>query len=186
MGWPELWTSLGRISHVKMCFWLMGCVDEQKRRTDEVLRVLRKGYAAQEVRAAIGRYVSIYEAAVLLAELCEQKNRIDEARIFMACAKALKGEMRVMRIHKITARAPCGSGHNKQPARKYTNSVQALSQLLAHYGQKNWQDGSWEDAVPRVATGVAARAHRLKAIGNGQVPSCAAEAFRQLIKRANK
>ena len=42
-----------------------------------------------------------------------------------------------------------------------------------------WGDG-WEDGVPRVATGVQAMVHRLKAIGNGQVPQCAAEAWRLL------
>jgi hypothetical protein len=34
-----------------------------------------------------------------------------------------------------------------------------------------------------VAHGVAARVDRLKAIGNGQVPQCAAEAWRQLLAR---
>ena len=38
----------------------------------------------------------------------------------------------------------------------------------------------WEDGIPRVATGVPARVERLKAIGNGQVPACAAEAWRVL------
>jgi len=42
-----------------------------------------------------------------------------------------------------------------------------------------WADG-WEDGTARVANGIAARAHRLKAIGNGQVPQCAAEAWRIL------
>ncbi len=37
--------------------------------------------------------------------------------------------------------------------------------------------------VPRVATGIPARVDRLKALGNGQVPQCAAEAWRQLHKR---
>lgn len=37
--------------------------------------------------------------------------------------------------------------------------------------------------VPRVETGIAARVDRLKCIGNGQVPACAAEAWRQLHKR---
>ena len=43
-------------------------------------------------------------------------------------------------------------------------------------------EGWWktEPNVGRVAHGVAARAHRLKAIGNGQVPQCAAEAWRIL------
>ena len=37
--------------------------------------------------------------------------------------------------------------------------------------------------VSRVAVGVVARVDRLKAIGNGQVPQCAAEAFKRLTRR---
>jgi len=77
------------------------------------------------------------------------------------------------------------------------------SEALADADSARWQQpadqadprpGSWEsrDAVGwpgwwkfepdvgRVADGVAARVDRLKAIGNGQVPQCAAEAWRKL------
>jgi hypothetical protein len=43
-------------------------------------------------------------------------------------------------------------------------------------GAAPWAEG-WEDGVPRVASGVTARVHRLRAIGNGQVPLCAATAW---------
>jgi len=48
----------------------------------------------------------------------------------------------------------------------------------AFYGESSW----WqvEPNVGRVADGVAARVDRLKAIGNGQVPLCAATAWRIL------
>ena len=54
-----------------------------------------------------------------------------------------------------------------------------------HHGQGSPTDGSrewWstEPAVGRVANGVAHRVDRLKAIGNGQVPLCAATAWRIL------
>jgi hypothetical protein len=48
------------------------------------------------------------------------------------------------------------------------------------FGPGDWSDPSrWqsEPDVGRVAHGVAARVDRLKAIGNGQVPQCAAMAF---------
>jgi len=57
--------------------------------------------------------------------------------------------------------------------RNYTRK-QEISQL----GDSSWW--SSEPNVGRVAHGVAARVDRLKAIGNGQVPLCAAEAFRLL------
>jgi hypothetical protein len=48
----------------------------------------------------------------------------------------------------------------------------------AEYGESNWWD--IEPSIQRVADGVAARVDRLKAIGNGQVPLCAATAWRLL------
>jgi DNA (cytosine-5)-methyltransferase 1 len=45
-------------------------------------------------------------------------------------------------------------------------------------GRRQWWET--EPNVGRVADGVAARVDRLKAIGNGQVPLCAAEAWRLL------
>ena len=53
-----------------------------------------------------------------------------------------------------------------------------IKQELRNIGDKSW----WavEPNVGRVANGVAARVDRLKAIGNGQVPLCAATAWRIL------
>ena len=47
-------------------------------------------------------------------------------------------------------------------------------------GQPNWPSWKTEPDVGRVADGVAFRVDRIKALGNGQVPQCAAEAFRLL------
>jgi DNA (cytosine-5)-methyltransferase 1 len=56
------------------------------------------------------------------------------------------------------------------------------------HGPASWPGGSgwWltEPDVGRVADGVAARVDRLKAIGNGQVPQCAAQAWRILTHNA--
>ena len=177
MGWPDEWTCLNPISHVKICFWLMGFCDGEENRTTEVLRVLRRGYAAQEVREAIGRFVGVSEAAILLAKLCEHAHRFDEAWLFMACAKALEEEMRGVRLCESITSASYRPKQDLQQTREYPDTMQALSRLLAHYGETAWKDGSWEDAVPRVANGVAARMDRLKAIGNGQVPRVAATAW---------
>jgi hypothetical protein len=182
MGWVDDWTSLDPISHVKMCFWLMGMCDGAETGRTEVLRMLRKGNAAKEIQRAIGRPVGFSEAAILLAELCEHSNRPDEARVFMACAEALEEDVRGVRLHEGTTGAPHRPRQDQQRAGEHPNFMQALSRLLAHHGQAAWKAGSWEDAIPRVATGVAHRVDRLKAIGNGQVPLCAAEAWRLLME----
>jgi hypothetical protein len=177
MGWPNNWSLLQPISHVKMCFWLMGFCDGKETRTREVLRVLRVGYATQEIQQEIGRPVGIYETAILLAQLCEYANRFNEAWVFMACAETFKEEMRGVQPCDGITSAPYQSEQGQQRAKEHPNIMQALSRLLAYYSQTAWQDGSWENAVPRVDHGVAARVDRLKAIGNGQVPLCAATAW---------
>ena len=97
MGWPKGWTCLNPISHVEYLQWLMGGIENEETRTSETMRVLRIGYVAEEISREIGRPISVSEAAVLLSQLCEHANRLDEARIFMACAETLKEEMRSMR-----------------------------------------------------------------------------------------
>jgi len=185
MGWPNEMTSLNPISSVKMCFWLMGFCDDEKTGRTQVLRVLREGNAAKEIRAAIGRPVCISEAAFLLHELCEYANRPYEARIFMACAETLEGEMRSVRIHEGITGAPHRPGQGAQRPEKHTDSMQALSRLLAHHGQEAWENGSWEDGIPRVADGMANRSDRIIALGNGQIPRVVATAWRLLSQRFN-
>ena len=160
----------------------MGFEYGQEERTREALRVLRIGHAAEEISGALGRSVGIHEAALLLAELCEYSDRPDQARVFMACAETLETEVRGVRIHEGTSGSSHQPGHSRQQAGEYPNAMQALSRLLAHYGQEAWKNGSWENATPRVMNGVADRVDRLRALGNGQVPRCVAEAWRILTK----
>ena len=64
------------------------------------------------------------------------------------------------------------------------NDTRHTEQGQSRLRQIGWSvEGNWcfEPNVGRVAHGVAARVDRLKAIGNGQVPLCAAEAWRLLI-----
>ena len=56
-------------------------------------------------------------------------------------------------------------------------------QKRAFYGKSSWWET--EPNVGRVADGVAARVDRLKAIGNGQVPVCAATAWKILLGEMN-
>jgi len=183
MGWPKDWTCLNPISHVWYLPWLMGGTNDKETRAREAMRILRIGHVAEEVSGSIGRLVSIPEAAILLSELCEHANRPNEARIFMACEEALEEEMRGVRIQQGIASTSSGSKHQEQREGEHSDALQALSRLLAYYGQEAWKDGSWENGIPRVATRVASRVDRLKAIGNGQVPLVAATAFKLLLRR---
>lgn len=59
--------------------------------------------------------------------------------------------------------------------------AQRVHQEHTNIDSPGWWDSELE--LGRVAHGLAHRTHRLKAIGNGQVPACAAEAWRRLMGR---
>ena len=89
-----------------------------------------------------------------------------------------------------------GKFENKKTSNQFDNGSQAFSNSSGKNVEGQWQvtfgdksqfrdigDASWwltEPNVGRVAHGVEARVDRLKAIGNGQVPLCAANAWRIL------
>jgi DNA (cytosine-5)-methyltransferase 1 len=61
---------------------------------------------------------------------------------------------------------------------KRNKCSERINKEYAEFGSASWWQA--EPNVGRVADGVAARVDRLKAIGNGQVPLCAATAWRIL------
>jgi hypothetical protein len=91
----------------------------------------------------------------------------------------------LQQMPRITARQPEVEGSHKG-----SDLPLLLDSLHLQAGQgEDVQQGVREQAgldeaqiVPRVAPGVAARVDRLKAIGNGQVPKCAAQAWRMLTR----
>ena len=181
MGWPSKWTCLDPISHVEYARWIVGFTDDdEKTRSKEVLRMLRRGVISQEVSRAIGRSIGLSETAILLAFVCKHEGRLDQSRVFMACAETLEGQMRVLRQHQDVSGAPHRSESPEQRLGEHSDVVQDLSRLLAQYGSAAWRDGSWENATPRVIDMCPFRLDRLTAIGNGQVPSVAALAWRIL------
>ena len=72
-------------------------------------------------------------------------------------------------------------GSNKCGSHEQSRSKGIQSEFARSYGSVSWW-WSIEPNVGRVADGMASRVDRLKAIGNGQVPLCAATAFRILSK----
>jgi len=76
--------------------------------------------------------------------------------------------------------------HTENSGDVWRNWIMGFAQEKHNYrgSQSNGRREWWkaEPNVGRVADGVAARVDRLKAIGNGQVPLCAATAFRLLSK----
>jgi hypothetical protein len=180
MGWPADWTCIDNISHTKMIFWIMGFYDDKERCTNQILQMLRQGNVSKEIQQQIGRPVCILETSVLLTQLCEYSNRPNEAWVFFSCQKILEDEMRGLWSQQETSSSSHRSEYQEQFGKQHSDTMQALSRLLAYDGKEAWKNNSWEDAIPRVGKNIIARVDRLKVIGNGQVPLCAATAWRIL------
>lgn len=73
--------------------------------------------------------------------------------------------------------APAVGGGRRQLEPRLGGTAHGLARWLDR--SDPWADG-WEDGTPRLARGVPRRTHRLRAIGNGQVPQAAAAAWRIL------
>ena len=178
------------ISHCKITAQLMECCNETKARRIEVLRILRNGDVTKEIQQSSGRLLSVYETALLLAKLCEYKNESDKARVFMESAETLKTELRGMWLRKEVAGTSHRSRQDKQRSDQHSDTVQTLPRLLAHAGEEDAECCRRKDAastwwqvepnIGRVANGVPHRVHRLKGLGNAQVPLQAAVAYRLL------
>jgi hypothetical protein len=186
MGWPTDWTCLDPMSRASFLAWGMGFNDgKDPRRIKAMLRLWCR-HVASEIRQAIGRPLSLQEAKVLLAVLREHQDGSHQARVLMEGEKASQVGVRGVRARSEASGAPHRSKHHEQQCREHPNVVQALSRLLAHHGKEAWKNGSWENAVARVSTGVTSRADRLRCIGNGQVPGVVRLAWRTLTTTTTK
>ena len=87
-------------------------------------------------------------------------------------------------IHnKSSSQGQLCNANSKNVERQRQESIRIESKL-GNFGSSGWWET--EPNVGRVANGVAASMDRLKAIGNGQVPLCAATAFELLRKRLDE
>jgi hypothetical protein len=187
MGWPLDWTSLNPIDVVQCRQWLMGFKGDNNAQaeanTREVLRVLREEAGEEAVQRCTRGLENIREAQALRPQVRQQPSEVDQAWLQLEGTQVPQDELRGVRMGQEAASASPGSEHREQCAREHSDLVQAMSRLLAHYGEEAWKDGSWENATPRTVIGTLAhRVDRLKAIGNGIVPQVAATAWRLLTE----
>lgn len=87
-------------------------------------------------------------------------------------------------VHNQSGRSGQASAYSDSSHGKGNQCTQRGESKPAYDGEHGW----WgtEPAVGRVANGVASRSHRLKALGNGQVPLQCAVAFTYLWELANE
>ena len=182
MGWPRGWSSLEPMDGDEMLAWVEGFTNGTETGIGEELPELREETTPETLRATAGGFRGVSEAQVLQHSLREHEEDSHQARLQLACQETPQGMLRGVRGDPASASAPHRPGHDEQPAREHPDVVQVVPRLFPQYGPQAWANGSWENGVPRVATGIAHRVDRLKAIGNGQVPAVVATVWNLLTE----
>lgn len=177
MGWPKDWTCLNPISMIDFQKWLRGFKDENEKNGTQEMSMVRQGYDTEAISRQAGRLHGLDEAEILLPVVCEQQENTNETRLQLESKKASKRPLRGLPYDEKTSCSPSERGYDEQRTREHPDALHPLPQIPARYGREAWLDGSWELGIARIAVGIKERVNRLKAIGNGQVPQCAATAW---------
>jgi len=182
MGYPLSATCLNPMSMVEYKKWLVGFTDEKKKGTLETVHDMRESDDPEKIQGSSGGYDGMEEAEILQSFVCEHKEKYIEIGLALAGEEVSESELRSMWDRSEIA----GSSHRREleehRSGESTDPLHLVSQIYPSYGGQAWMEGTWEATIPRVATGVAHRCDRLKAIGNGQVPAVVREAWNKLTE----
>ena len=181
MGWPKNWTSISHIDLTEHQKWLMSWHGTKTNRKQE-LSELREHNDPKEVRQEAGGLRCVSTEEILLSFLCEYEEGCDQGSVVLQGQEVSKEKLRVLWDWGEVTGSPYRRELQKRCGGKLSDFVRLVSQVSPSYGRPAWQNGTWEFATARVATGIKHRVGRLKAIGNGQVPQVAAMAWNILSK----
>lgn len=160
MGWPKNWTKIGG-NH------------ETEKGTDgkNMSEMWEKNDSTEMVKRETGQH--ILEPEILQHFMC-WLSRHGVAKLGEENGSEISyGDSMQSMWGKIQfTETPQGQKSCEQSHRKYRSIVSILSCERSQNGRDlgPWSE-RWEDGIPRIASGVAARTDRLKCIGNGQVPA---------------
>lgn len=165
----------------------------EKGRPTEVLRELRHRTAANLEGWAAGGPWHISPAEVLLAFLCKLPSRNSSGDIPLASEETSETGVRSVRANESTPRSSLRRKPREQRPEQSSDSLHALSQLLARLAESAWiayrrSDASpslgWESGIARVANGIPSRLERLRGLGNAIVPQLAEFVGRRIMEVA--
>ena len=148
-------------------------VNTEKAGPRKILSVLQKEIKEKDLQWATGGYGSVQTQEVLqsilhgkiICQRCALKIGIIEA-----CGTIPWELLRSVWGYETTTLASHRRESFKRLTREYSDLMRQLSCYPPPPCPSCWIDGSWEDDIPRVATGVKNRVDRLKCLGNAVVP----------------
>ncbi len=160
----------------------------------EILCFLRNKISEEIHQWKIGGLSSISAKEVLLSFLLKlEEISYSSYDTAYPSKKICEGLLRGMWIESEFTSPSFRSKYRKQFGRQFTDSLSALSQILAldaetawiNYCNKNashiaWDD-KWEEGISRTTDGVPFLVDRLRGLGNAVVPCQAKEAFKILM-----
>ncbi len=165
-------------------------VNEEETRPDQTLHPVWCADDSQTLQRTPRGHAGIPPQKVLQPVMREHSKGFDKARVFVEGPEAPKGQVRGVRVRKEASGSSHRSGQHEQRPAEYPDTLQALPRFLAHDTKKKREGSSRKDAmfgwwelepdVGRVAARIPNRAHRIKALGNAQVPLQAALAWMML------
>jgi hypothetical protein len=157
--------------------------EKNKVRPVEILRSLWCSVRTEENRNSTRRSKCISSEEVLFAYVCKLKERAtDKAWVQLQGKTTSQEKVSSMRPHEKSSCSSYRSEYKKQQEKQHTDTLQTLSQLLAHHAEKAWIAYrrknansllTWECGISRVAHGIPNRVDRLRSLGNAIVPQVA-------------
>jgi len=179
LGYDCRWTVMGAAdvgaNHQRDRIWIVGKMGNTN----------NDGYIASEIRQSTGERSNASSSRQSQASKLEGSSE-QYAQVGKSQCKGLEGQRDNSGQSEVSQSGNTGSlAHTENGWDVWRHWFMGTAEQ-EHNHRGSQVDGSrewWqvEPNVGRVADGVAARVDRLKAIGNGQVPLCAAEAWRLLI-----
>jgi hypothetical protein len=152
-----------------------------KNSESETLRELRQNYGAKAKSSRkIGRYERFQKKEILQSFLREYEKGCGQKRLALEGSSIQESELRMLWDWGKATGSPHRRKLEELGTVEFADFVHTLSQVYPSYGKEAWADGTWEFTVARVATGIAHRVDRLRAIGNGQCPAAMCLAWKIL------